>query len=131
MAARWVLPSLTEGRKLREKTLQEGLAAARGPSWNHTGVAARDDGSEAVLISSISLLSILLMGPFVLRSHCPPFPISRCACVFNRSPTDSPTPSHAPGAAGGPVETRCVSKTFIQTSHSFILEAKSLLSLAP
>lgn len=68
-------------------TSRRGWQLPGGPSWNHTGVAARDDGCSTLPLSGFP--SILLMGPFVLGSHHPHFPISRCACVFNRSPTDS------------------------------------------
>ena len=73
----------------RKDTSRRGWQLPGGHRWNHRGVAARDGSGGCSPLPLSGFPTILLMGPFVLGSHSPPFPISRCACIFNRSPTDS------------------------------------------
>lgn len=44
---------------------------------------------EAVPVTPIWLPNRSARGAIALGSHHPPVPISRCACIFTRSPTDS------------------------------------------
>ena len=110
-------------------TSGRGWQLPEGYRWNHRGVGARNGSGGCSPLPLSGFPTVLLVGPFVFWFHCPPH-LQMCMHL-QQKPHRLPTPSRAPSAAGGPVETRCVSKAFIQTSHSFILEEKRMLSLAP
>lgn len=123
-------PSLLEGRKLRGKTPLGEADSCQGAPLDPQRSCSKRWFWRLLPVAPIWLPNRSARGAICPRVPPPTFPHLQVCTHLQQKPHRLPTPSHAPSAAGGPVETRCVSKAFIQTSYSFILGAKSLLSLA-